>query len=201
MGKMIWELSNQTAGLDGRFFLSESGKELDIRKKVELIIDPFSIDLNSKDVITGLHKRIALRLESGDGYLSFREAVSDLLRVVETISTDVESSVSMDELIAQPLLKIISVGIMDPTNIMESITEYVRLVASYSDKELVVIVNLDLFMSNADYRNCLRQVRYLQTPILFIETKTKDDDIPTKLLDADYCELNFGFEHENIFEV
>ena len=44
MGKMIWELSNQTAGLDGRFFLSESGKELDIRKKVELIINPFSID-------------------------------------------------------------------------------------------------------------------------------------------------------------
>ncbi|MBQ8179234.1 MAG: type II-A CRISPR-associated protein Csn2 [Candidatus Methanomethylophilaceae archaeon] len=191
MGWMVGELSNQIKGLNGRFYLSESGRELDMRKKVELIVDPFSLDHNSKEIVSGLHKCISSRLESGDDYLSFREVVSDLLRVLEKVSTDVDSSVSLDDPSSQSLLKIASVGIMDPTDITESISEYARLITSYSEKELVALVNVDLFMSDADYKECLKQIRYLQVPILFIETKAKDDGIPTKLFDADFCELNF----------
>lgn len=189
-GKFVHEIHDQTHGSDGHFFLSENTTELDISKKVNLIVDPFSIDINSKDILSGFYKQVISSLESGDDYPYFRDAVGSLLEVVSRVSSDVESSATVDELAALPLLKIISLSVLDSNDICENICDYVRLSSSYASKRLSILVNLDMFLSEVDYAECLKQLNYYQVSVLLIESSTKDDVVPTKLFDASFCELD-----------
>lgn len=190
-GKFVHEIHDQTRGLDGHFFLSEDNIELDISRRVNLIVDPFSIDINTKDILSGFYKQVIFLLESGDDYPDFRDAVGSLLEVVSRVSSDVESSATVDELAALPLLKIISLNILDSDNICENICDYVRLSSSYASKRLSILVNLDMFLSKDDYAECLRQLRYCQVNVLLMESSVKDDVVPTKLFDTSFCELDF----------
>lgn len=189
-GKYVREIHDQTCGLGGHYFLSEDNTELDISKKVNLIVDPFSIDINSKDILSGFYKQVVSNLESGDGYSDFRDAVGSLLEVVSRVSSDVEISATVDELAALPLLKTISLGILDSDDICENICDYVRLSSSYASKRLSILVNLDMFLSKVDYAECLKQLNYCQACVLLMESTVKEDVVPTKLFDASFCELD-----------
>ena len=103
LGVMVDELRGQIEGFEGRFILSESEKEIDCSRSVELIIDPFSVNLNSKDILAGFYKTVSKELETGKDYLDYREAIGNLLQIVVSVSSEIESSSVVDELSSQSL--------------------------------------------------------------------------------------------------
>lgn len=191
MGSMVGELSNQVKGSAGRFILAESSMEYDISKRVDLIVDPFSLEVSSKDVISGLQKKVADHLLNGDNYILTNEALESIIEFILTKSLDVESSITMDGLSIQSVMKAASLKLMEPDNICQKLCDYTTMVSKYAGKMLSVMVNMDCFVSDTDYDDCVRNLRYLNIPILFIESECKADSIPTKILDVDFCELNF----------
>ena len=190
MGAIVNELREQTKGFEGRFILYESGKEIDCSRALELVVDPFSVDLNSKEILAGFHKVVSKELETGDDYLDYREAICDLLRVVSMVSSEVESNATMEDLSTQSIIKSVSLGITEENDLCARICEYTRLVSRYTGKMLIVMVNVASFMSTESYNDCIRQLSYLQVPVLLIESSSKKDAIPTKLFDADFCEID-----------
>lgn len=48
--KIIEDVLNQINGFDGELVLSTDDKLLALSKNIELVIDPFNIDLNSKKI-------------------------------------------------------------------------------------------------------------------------------------------------------
>lgn len=190
MGSMVGELSDQVRGLTGRFILAESSIEFDISKKVDLIVDPFSLEVSSKDVVSGLQKRVAEHLLNGDNYLQTNEALEAIIELVLTKSLDVESSITMDGLSIQSVMKAASLKLMEPDDICQRLCDYAAMASKYAGKMLSVMVDVDRFVSDADYIDCLRNLKYLNIPILLIESEFKGDSIPTKIIDGDFCELN-----------
>ena len=190
MGSMVGELSDQVRGNRGRFVLSESYDELDISRKLNLIVDPFVLDTSSRDVITGLHKRVAEYLENGDNYLQTNTMLCELVNYIVGKTTDLEISIEMDGLAIQAVLKAASLKLMEAGNLCEKVHDYVNFTSKYAGKEISVIVGIDRFISIDEYQNLLKSVRYLNIPTLLIESNSKADGIPTKIIDADYCELN-----------
>ena len=190
LGVIVDELRGQIEGFEGRFILSESEKEIDCSRSVELIIDPFSVNLNSKDILAGFYKTVSKELETGKDYLDYREAIGNLLQIVVSVSSEIESSSVLDELSSQLLLKAISLGLSEEADLCERICEYVRLVSTYTGRSLVIIINLPCFISTEQYNDCIRQLSYHQVPILLIESVSRNDRIPTKLFDIDFCEIN-----------
>ena len=76
--KILESMKRQMDGMDGDFILSEKDKQLKLDKKCEIIIDPFSIDVNNKKIIAKIHKDLdeisknELLEEQGDATGSFR---------------------------------------------------------------------------------------------------------------------------------
>lgn len=191
LGQLIEELSNQINGSDGRFILSDHNMELELSRKMVLIIDPFSLDFSCKDIVSNLQKVIANNLESEDNYLETRALYTSLIDYVINKAIDVELNVDVDEITSQSLLKCISLGVIVPDNIVEKVCEYSRLICVYGGKQIIVLVNFDQFVSGEGYSDFIHQVNYYNIPILLIETTVKLDNIPCKVLDHDLCELNF----------
>ena len=187
---MVGELSDQVRGLAGRFILAESSMEFDISKKVDLIMDPFSLEVSSKDVVSGLQKRVAEHLLNGDNYLQTNEALEAIIELILTKSLDVESSITMDGLSIQSVMKAASLKLMEPDDICQRLCDSAAMASRYAGKMLSVMVNVDRFISDADYSDCLRNLKYLNVPILLIESECKGDGTPTKIIDGDFCELN-----------
>lgn len=190
MGSMVGELSDQVKGSTGRFILAESSMEYDISKKVDLIIDPFSLEVSSRDIVSGLQKRVADHLLNGDNYLQTNEALESMMELVLTKSLDVESSITMDGLSIQSVIKAASLKLMEPDDICQRLCDYAAMASKYAGRMLSVMVNVDRFVSDTDYGDCLRNLRYLNIPILLIESECKADGTPTKIIDGDFCELN-----------
>lgn len=190
MGAMVGELSNQTHGLGGRFMLSDSYNELDISRKLCLIVDPFALDVSSKDIISGLQKRVAEYLVNEDNYLQTNAVLSELVSYIIDKSTDIETSIVVDEVTIQAVLKAVSLQLTEAEDLCERVHDYVEFTLKYAGKMMVVIVGIDCFVSADDYHSLLKSLQYLNCPILLIESKPKGDDIPTKIIDADYCEID-----------
>ena len=190
MGSMVGELSDQVRGNKGRFILSKSYDELDISRKLNLVIDPFALDTSSKDIVAGLHKRVAEYLENGDNYLQTNTILCELVNYIIDKTTDLEVSVEIDELAVQAVLKSTSLKLMEAENLSEKVHDYVNFASKYAGKEMSVIVGIDHFVSIDEYQSLLKSMQYLNIPILFIESEFKADGIPTKIIDADCCELN-----------
>ena len=162
-----------------------------ISKRVVLIIDPFSLEISSKDVVSGLQKKVADYLLNGDNYLQTNEVLESVIELILTKSLDVESSITMDGLSIQSVMKAVSLKLMEPDDICQRLCDYAAMASKYAGKMLFVMVNVDCFVSDTDYSDCARNLRYLNIPILLIESNCKTDTIPTKIIDRDFCELNF----------
>lgn len=90
--KYVVELKEQVSGEEGKFVLSDKNKEIDIKKKVEIIIDPFSIDVNDRKILTKLYSELSvfsmneqLYLETVDLRLHIQEYMSKLEQCTEHI--------------------------------------------------------------------------------------------------------------------
>ncbi len=200
LGRAVGELQSQISGYDGRFVLSDGSKNIELSKNTHMIIDPFSITCNAKEIITGLHKTITKELECGDSFLEVQDAISALTNYITTVSTEIEAGSSSGDVTIQALLKVMSVGMIEPESLPERVCEYVRLMSEYGSKRLAIIVNLDKFLSKEDYSELVKQLEYSNTPILLIENTFPNDNVPTKIIDTDRCELEIG-PNGNLFEV
>ena len=56
--RYLQELYGQYAKCEGKFVLSQDIKELDISKYVEIITDPFAVDLNGRKIINKLYTEL-----------------------------------------------------------------------------------------------------------------------------------------------
>lgn len=193
MGKMISELKEQINGYEGSFSLFENNHYLDMSKYVSLIIDPFSIDLNSKEILSGLYGSIANHIECGDHFIHIRNAISTLVSEVINAASEVEMMITNEDPTTPSLLKALAINIMDSDNLGDKICEYSRLLFAYSNKKLLIVVNLDQFMSIDEYNACIHQLLYQHTPIILIESTFKND-VPTKIIDQDLCEINLKID-------
>ena len=63
LNQFIREMNLQCSGASGNFLLSE-GKELKIAKVCQFLLEPFTLDLNSKKIVTLLYRKLG---EAGEG--------------------------------------------------------------------------------------------------------------------------------------
>lgn len=190
MGMMVSELSRQLEGLPGSFVLSNDSRELDMHKYVDFVVDPFSLDCNSKDILAGFYKEVSQNLEVGTHYETVHSIIGELMGMVMDVASSAEPDSDYSELSIQAVLKGMSLGFLKSDSLLENLCDYVRLVSRYTSKKLMVLVNMSRYFSESDYLEMIRYFRYLQFPVLMVESGVRDVGIPVRLFDLDFCELD-----------
>lgn len=190
--RYLKELSSQVQSKEGKFVLSHEDKELDLGKKVELILNPLEVDINDKRFVNKLYGELKELAFGESYYVQTRQMIHDVM--VYFMELEQESSVSLDygELDFVQLLKSLGVKIHDDTEeTVERLAQYLHVSAKLMNKTLVVFVNLSAYLENWEIEKLLQEAFYLKLYVILIERRKLHLEIKKKcyIIDTDYCEI------------
>ena len=66
---IVFELKNQISGKEGSFILSNNMEYISLSKVAEICVDPFSLDFNSRKLISNLYEKLRKRALDEDMYI------------------------------------------------------------------------------------------------------------------------------------
>lgn len=191
--KYIRELIRQTSGIDGEFVLSEKDMILNISKSVEVIVNPFTVDVNDKKILGKIYDELKHIAYGEKYYVKSQEMYQKIMSYIIDVIDDSDYILDLDsEIDMSMLLKAVGVKIgMDPDDFVGNIFKYMQLVIELLKRKLVVIVNLRSYIDDIQYNEFIGMCRYKKINVLLIENSKKNSVAGVKqyIIDKDRCEI------------
>ncbi len=146
--KYIGELKYQIEHKDGSFVLSDSDKQLDVEKCMDIVISPMEIDINNKKFINKVYSKLKDISVSEEYYIYTRELIGRITEYFLNIEKEMEIDLDYEEVDFNQLLKSLGVKIYDyEGDIIEKIGQYLHISANLFKKRVIVFVNLSVFLN------------------------------------------------------
>lgn len=190
MAEVVEDLFLQCNGQEGEFLLSKNKKTISFEKTTECIIDPFSIDFNNRKILTKIYTELISSEE--DFYQEKTELNAEIVRYLDTIISKCPYCfVTMDlNLDTSKLLKMYNVRI-EPEyhSLVEKLSEYAKLLSLVLGKKLLILVNIQDYLTEKETELLMRTVSFLKLYILFIDAHEHDSEFirETWIIDHDNC--------------
>lgn len=192
---LLKELYVQMTGKDGNWLLAEKEKNYELSKYVELILEPFSLQLNSKKMRTKLYQDINT-IADDCYYLQGLEIHSHICGYLEKLMEKVPYAVKYkEEWNVQELLKMYDVELEDECeDPCEKLFHHIRLVNQVCGTEIFITVNLKQYLTEGQLMELYKLARYSKIQLVMIEfnvgnKKLKDEEI--YVLDKDACIITY----------
>lgn len=189
MSDIIRNLYNQYFGLDGDFILSEK-KEIRIDKTIEMIFNPYAIDINNKKINTALYKKMTEYAQ---------ELIMEKNRINSEINMLIDRIIIMGnyngleheyDFAWADLFKLYGVHYDDNfVCITERIIEYIKVMSSICDFKIFTFVNLRTMLNDEDIIYLIECANYNKVNLLFIEGQEYDiiSNERVHIIDKDLC--------------
>lgn len=190
LNQFIREMDLQCSGESGNFLLSEE-KELKMAKVCQFLLEPFTLDLNSKKIMTLLYRKLG---EAGEGYLEEKGRVlSESLSLIDRciVSSGIQNLTCNMDFSWNDLFKLLDVKIdTQYENLLDKMISYLKILADLGDVRLLVVLNFVAFFDREELQEIIRMAQYLKINLLFVEKREPDDwytDENRYIIDKDNC--------------
>lgn len=191
--KVIQELLTQVDGTDGNFVLSEKEKEYDISKCVEVIVNPFAVNINDKKILNRLYSELSELAYGETLYLETQKMLSDLQNYFLKVEQESFYVLGLDETIDVSLLwKLLGVKFESyAEDFFETIIQYIKVISMIMKRKLVIFVNLCSYLTEIQVKQLLETANYEEISILFIENTERifSNEFVKYIIDSDECEI------------
>ncbi|MBO6271347.1 type II-A CRISPR-associated protein Csn2 [bacterium] len=176
---------------EGEAALYEGDISLDIKKSTDLILEPFSLDLNNRKIKSQLYQDIIENVKDAyyDKYLNICNELHNFIGcITEGIhySTAFECQVGLEE-----LLKICNVSMDYPCeNVMERVSVYIKLMARVCKIKVFFLVDVDRYANCTELREIVKMAQYEKINLIMICSGTKTieiKDFSHYILDESLC--------------
>lgn len=191
--KFVREIREQVDGKEGMWILSEDNKPLKISKICELILDPFTLDVNQRKMLSSLYEQVEKNTLSSEWLLSWNQSESYFQKVTEellSISNEFDL-VYRNEISIIDFLKFMNVRFEENTNdLVEYFIDYLRMSAQVTGIRLFVICNLKLFFDSQEIKFLYEQALYNKFSLLLVEGHVPDQKEKGEkwmIVDKDNC--------------
>ena len=188
MTETLW---NQINGQDGKWILSDNGKTLKIDKKVDFIINPFSVTSNDRKILNKIYSELnAVALENYMVELSRVNAqIISLLDIIsQTTPYPMVYNLDMD---LTGIFKLYDVKVEEEcTSLMEKLLSYIKLRHQVTGIDLFVFLNLKQYFSVDQIELLYEGCRYEQVGLLDIENHQYNYRLNSEkylIIDEDLC--------------
>lgn len=193
--QMVQMLIDQVDKREGDFVLSENNKLLAMDKYCDIIMNPFSLDINDKKIQTKLYAKIS---GAAEVYFEEKERIhSEIVRLLD----DVVDGLPLDnitynlELDWNTILKMYSVKIgTEYTSITEKLVDYIKTCALLCETKVLILVNAKSYLNKSDLLNIYEMASYFHVHIMLVEA-VAEHFLPEELvyiLDKDDCFISTG---------
>ena len=188
---MVEELYSQLMGKEGNWLLAENEKNYELGKKAEVILEPFSLELNNKKVKTKLYqdiKTIAQDLCFSQGL----EVHSCICNYLESLLEKTPYPVKYEqEWNILELLKAYGVELEEECDsIFEKLFNYIKLINQVCGISIFITVNLKQYLTDEQIGELYKLAMYSKIQLVLIEFNIfggKLDCEEIYILDKDGC--------------
>lgn len=192
---LIEELYLQMSGKDGNWILIENDKTYDLSKSVEMILEPFTLQLNNKKIKTKLYqdlKHIADETFCIDGM----ELHSHISNYLEKLVGNAPYPIRYDdEWNVLELLKLYGVEIEDMSdNLVERVFQYIKMMNQVCNINIFFALNLKQYLTENQLKELYKLVQYSKIQLVLIEFDVRGrklDGEEVYILDKDDCIITY----------
>lgn len=191
MADFILDFRAQAEGREGRWVLSQDGDLLKIAEECELIVDLFDLDRNQKKLLKVLQEEIVREISDTELLLQWREVSAGMEVLLNSAIESVGYEIAYQEPELKALLKMVDLKFKESAEgYVESLLEYLQLVAEVRRVRLFILVNATAFLTKEELSYLYEQVMYQKYRLLLLDTRdvtVRAEQERTMILDQDYC--------------
>ena len=188
--EIVHDLYCQCDGGEGGAILSDGTKSVSFAKQVAMILEPFSLQFDTRKINTALYKELEDIVQDGY-YMDYLTLQSQLAQFMARVTGEVPYPISYDaEAAMQGLCKWLNVHVdyMADT-LAERLSGYIELLAQLCRIKVVFLVGIELYLSQEERRALQKMANYHKIYIIYISNRL---DVLSKIdvytvVDADYC--------------
>lgn len=192
--RFIRQILQQIEGdIESCIYLTEGEKILSWEKNVEIIINPFCLDINQKKLLNRLYQDMTNIVQEKGYYLKLNELSAEIISLLTEIEFD--GGISLDYAMnIEPvqIFKMMDVKIeTEGKTLLEKLTEYIKMLSELLQYKLVILVNIKSFLNAKELNLLYQSAHYAKVHLLLIEnfervTLLKENRI---IIDSDMCEI------------
>ncbi len=170
--RILEDLTNQMETGDGNFVLSDENNILKIEKSAELIINPFSLDINQKKVIAKIQSTIKELANNESNYAESVRIIGEVVSYFENLGAQLEYPVSFnDNIELQDLIKISGVKVeVESISFFENVWNYICLLNDILGIKIFIFWNLQLFVQEKELKELYKIANYKKIHLFFMES-------------------------------
>ena len=191
--KYVQELYVQCERKEGQFVLSDNDKELDMSKCVEIIGNPFMVDINSRKILGKLYAELEELSRKEQMFEKTMRLTSTVHEYILNLEQETNYILQFDnELEISALLKALGVRHEEiEDSFFERIVRYIKIAADVLKTKLFVFVNIRSFLSDIQMMELVKEISYQDIKVLFIENQERDclEGGFRYIIDKDGCEI------------
>lgn len=191
---IIQELLVQWQTDDGKFVFSENDTEYSMKKVVEVIANPFAIDINSKKILSGIIKMLEKISEWEEYFFKTKEILSQIDAYLEILVEESPHPIQIESMDVLTLIKGASVHIeTEAQSLLEKVVDYMKAVRDFLHINHFIFVNLSVYLNEYEWNEFLKMINYEKYQVLFLEIicPQNSDNLQFTIIDADLCEINY----------
>lgn len=192
---LVSKLFEQFSGQESSWLLVEDEKSFDISKKCEIILEPFSIDLNSRKIISKLFQEIEERADEEfyeEGLMLHSQISAYLEQLLEKLPYPTEYSSAWD---LSNVLKMYGVRLSeDCEDQFDKLCSYIKLLSQICGTEIFILVNMKPFFTEKQISELYKMASYGKIHLVLIEFNAgshRYSEEDTYILDSDGCIITY----------
>ena len=172
--ELVGELFAQISGEEGQFLLADQ-KEMDLDKCTEIVVNPFSFEINNRKNLNKLYQEMHM-ISQEEYFLSKSMLNTETVRYLKDISQKLPYAIQfVTDLNEVELFKIYDVKLEDKfSSLLEKLTEYLKILALLRNIRLVILVNLRDYLSSTQVKELYKTVFYYKINVLLVESSQKE---------------------------
>ena len=180
---------------EGSFVLSEDSKILSMQKCLNIILEPFTVDLNQKKVINKLYSKLKEKSVESEMYKETTELQSNIFTYIEKISDTVEYPLVYDSsgIDFQDIFKMVDLKLeSNHESLPEKLLDYMTAVHEFLGISYFITVNLKSFLTFEDLEELYKGIQYKKLNLFLLENKTQEKNSSVEklyILDSDLCSI------------
>ena len=175
------------------FLLDENNEEMNMNKEMQMILDVFNIDYNSKRILNKIYDIIATNIEKNQDFEIEKMILNLRNYIIEEINELPFEFVMKNELEIPEILKLYNLKIDKEsyTNILERIEILIDILSTLNIAKILIIPNLKLFLSAEELVELYKYSLYNNINLLLIE---RDESNKLKyeksiIIDENFCDF------------
>ena len=166
-------LNDKINGLESNeiFLLDENNEEINMSKEIQMVLDIFNIDYNSKKILNKIYNIIATNIQKNQDFEIEKMILNLRNYIIEEINELPFEFVMKNELEITGILKLYNLKIDEEnyTNILEKIEILIDILSTLDIAKILIIPNLKLFLSEEELVELYKYSLYNNINLLLIE--------------------------------